>query len=275
MRNAAILILLLTTTGIVYSCSKDGETPNEGTVFLQVEADYDNGTSTKRRFDRDASDKLVSFRDSSSAGWTENVAFEYGTDGRISRVNFKNVQGDIMFYYEFEFDGNGRVRKRQTRPGTINVADDYHLYVYDNAGHLVADSVYIRSGGGPNLFLLSNVTTFIYTGDNVTESVRYRHLTGTPELDQRRKFEYDDGINPYKNLANYYFITEGSNAIEQIRYVSHNNMVAEYTADGNAAYQLMQTFKYKYNSSGYPWKQIPEVNNYNQGITEAEFFYKQ
>ena len=275
MRSAATLILLLTTTCIIYSCSKDGERPNEGTVLLQVEANYENGTSGKRRFDRDASDKLLSFRDSSSAGWTENVAFEYGNDGRISRANFKNVSGDIMFYYEFEYDGNGRVTKRQARPGTINLADDFHLYAYDNAGHLVADSVYIRSGAGPNIFLLSNVTTFMYTGDNVTESVRYRHLTGTPELDQRRKFDYDDGINPYKNLTNYYFITEASTAIEQIRYVSHNNMVAEYTAEGNEPYQLMQTFKYKYNSSGYPWKQILDVSNYGPWITEAEFFYKQ
>jgi hypothetical protein len=273
MKSPAALILLLTTTCIIYSCSKDGESPNEGTELLQVKYNYHDGTSTKRRFDRNASDKLVSFRDSSSVGWREDVALEYGTDGRMSRANFLDLQGNILFYYEFEYDSNGRLRKKQARPGTINLADDYHMYAYDNAGHLVADSVFVRSGG-PITFLLSNVTKFIYTGDNVTESEHYRYLTGNG-LEQRRKFEYDNGINPFKNLDNYYSITEGSNAIEQIRYVSHNNMVAEYTADANAPYQLMQTFKYKYNSSGYPWKQILEVNNFGPWITDAEFFYKQ
>jgi hypothetical protein len=272
MRNPTSLILLITTTCIFCSCKKDGISPNEGTVLLQVKSSKDNGSVYKRNYVRDASDNLLKFRDSSSAGWNEMVSFDYGNDGQISRANFYEGQTNILFHYEFEYDANGRVSKRQDRPGTINLADDFHKYAYDMAGRLVADSVYSNQGPATHL---SHVSKFIYTGDNITEAEYYHYYTGQAVLDSRRKFEYDEGFNPFKNLDNFYFITTISSGVDDIRYVSANNVVKEYRAEGNQAYQLVQTYKYQYNSSNYPWKYKVDVDNPFDDFVEAEFFYKQ
>lgn len=274
MKTPAALILLLTTTCIIFSCKKNGWSPNEGTVLLQVKSNNDDGSISKRNYDRNASDKLVRLRDSSSVGWTDAVTIEYGVDGHVSKANYMDNQGNVLFYIEFEYNADGTVRKRQDQPAFLNLADDYHIYTYDIAGQLVTDSVFARIGSTPN-FHVSAVNKFIYTGDNITEAEYYTFYPGSPGLEGRRKFEYDQGVNPYKNMENYFYIFTTMQSVDESKYLSANNVLKQYAADGNEPYELQNTFKYKYNSSNNPWKQTLDVNNV-PGTTgwEAEYFYK-
>src|SRR5688572_2441509 len=138
-------LLLLATIGFTWSCSKD-ISPNEGTKLLKVESAYKNGTFQSRTYRLNASDDLIAFRDSSENGPFETLSIEYGANGRISKVNFLGQPGVILFHYTFEYNTDGRVSKRQAVPGTINIADDYNIYTYDAAGHLLTDSQFSKRG---------------------------------------------------------------------------------------------------------------------------------
>jgi hypothetical protein len=266
-------LLLLAAIGFTWSCSKD-ISPNEGTKLLRVESDYKTGDFTSRTFIRNPSDNLVAFQDSSNAGTFESISIEYGSGDRISKIKFLNTAGQTIFHFELEYNTDGRVSKRLTVPGTLNIADDYNTYTYDAAGHLIIDSQYQKSGLPP-AYQITKVSNYTYTGDNITEAFLYLKTTGTLDLYQRRKYEYDNKINPYKNFKYLYFIMEGNSSIEAIVCMSAGNVVKDYAAMHNTVYELAQVYKYQYNSSGYPWKVKHEIDLNGQGLREGEFFYKQ
>jgi hypothetical protein len=268
------ITLLLTVTAVIFSCKKNGQSPNEGTELIYQENSDESGVVWKRTYARNVSNKLISLRDSSIAGSFEAISLQYGTDGRISRVNNLDASGNIIFYFTFEYNADGMLRKKQAVPGTINLADDYDSYAYDASGRLVADSVYAKSGI-PATYKLSSLTTFTYTGDNVTEVFLYSYYTGSQTLEQKRKFEYDNGNNPFKNIELYYPIVSTGNSMELITYASKNNVVKEFSAEYNMSYQLLQSWNYSYNSSNYPWKANSADQVPGQQYGEIEFFYKQ
>ena len=94
------------------------------------------------------------------------------------------------------------------------------------------------------------------------------------QLQQRRKYDYDNKINPYKVFPYLYFINEGNSAIETIVCVSAGNVVKEHAATDSMMYEIVQGYKYQYNSSGYPWKIKHEIDYSNQGLKEGEYFYQ-
>jgi hypothetical protein len=264
------LILLLATICIAPSCKKEGQKPNEGTKLVKLENTFRDGNFWNRTFKLNSADKMISYEDSTSWGGIASVTVEYGANGKPSRADYRDHQNKIIFYFEFEYNAEGRVSKRQAKPGTINIADDYNIYAYDVAGHMIADSQYSRAS--PDTFWLIKVNRFTYTGDNLTEAEYLHVLNGDKE---KMKFEYDDGLNPLKNLDNYYLIIESNSNLHDIGIVSSNNVVKEYAATGNGPYELVQNYKYQYNSSNYPWKRKAEINHNSQELLEVEYFYKQ
>jgi len=53
--------------------------------------------------------------------------------------------------------------------------------------------------------------------------------------------------------------------------MSANNVVKEYAATGNGAYELTVEYKFQYNSSNYPWKVTPLTTF--PALSEVEYFY--
>lgn len=261
------VILLVTVIGLTWSCKKDVR-PNEGTQLLRLESTYKNGSYWTRVFKRNPSDELISLRDSTDNGTLESMSFEYGANGKVSKANFLNNQGQIMFHYAFEYNANGRMSKRLAVPGILNIADDINIYTYDGAGRLVSDSQYYKSSMPPYNYQLSKYFKYTYTGNNVTESENYSFITGSWELSFKQKFEYDDKVNPYKMFEGFYAITD------DIRVVSAANVTKEYAVNTNGVAELMQVYKYTYNSSGNPWKVRHEIDHNNQGLIQGEYFYK-
>ena len=270
MRTPATLFLLFAIT--CSSCSKDGAKPNEGTELLRVKSSLNDGTVSYRIYDRNSANKLQSLRDSITSVHMEIEAI-YEPNGKVSRVNMLNPQGATLFYYEFEYNADGTVTKRQTKPGVVNLADDYNIYTYDASGHLVSDSQFTKSGMPP-IYQVYSVNKFMYTGDNVTEAEFYSTAGAVaPFLEQRIRYDYDQAINPFKKLDFIYFMIEATSGVYEIRVRSQNNVTKFFYAEGNAPYELLETYSYKYNSSNYPWKLKVEVNNSNTGLVEAEYFY--
>lgn len=270
MKAPLALILVLTIIGS--SCKKEVK-PNEGTVLKKIESKNDDGSTGYRAYERNPGDKIISFRDwNSTSGVGMAVIYEYAGNGKVLKAHTFDNSGNELYYFEFEYYPDGKLWKRFTKPGTINLADDINVYTYDVAGHLAVDSQYSRNDQTKPYVPLA-VARFTYTGDNATEAEHWRSPAGTMILEQRMKYEYDNGINPFKNSDNYYSINEANSAIYDIRYMSANNVVKEHSATGNGPFELHQTFSYQYNSSKYPWKLKQEFVDGSNSM-ESEFFYE-
>jgi hypothetical protein len=270
MKTPVSLILLFVIASFTHSCSKDKQIDNE-TQLQQIKTTFTNIVWYRTYKINDLSKKMISMIDSAN-GFVSTSSFEYDINGKMSKVNFLQ-QGAITHSFEFEYNPAGTIHKRQVRSGTINVGDDYNTYSYDASGLLTIDSQF--SKGNTATYQLFAVSKFHYTAGNVTEAEYYEVASGTLQLHSRMKYEYDSKLSPYKNLENHYFYNEFGSAIYDARCIGDNNVINEYSAKGDGPFQLTQTTTYQYNSSNYPFKLKPGINQSAANLVEEEYFYKQ
>lgn len=273
MKNPVTPILLLIVACVIFSCSKNTDF-NEGTELQKFRISFSNNQTYLHTYERDASGKIISRRDSTGSLLLIQE-LEYDANGNVSKA-FMRQNGDITHSYEFEYNPDGKLKKRQILPGTLNVADDYNVYSYDAAGHLIIDSQFSRGSGSD--YSLVFVSQFVYTGDNITGAEGYKAENGNVELFTRLKYEYDNRLNPFKDLGNhYYFYNETGSSIYTIVNMSRNNVLKQYVETENAMFQLKQTYAYQYNSDNYPVKLESEILDSPVLMShfEVEYFYKQ
>jgi hypothetical protein len=268
MKSHLTLSFLFVTACVIYSCSKN-DNPTTGAELQQVKTTFSNITYYYT-YERDASNKIISATDSTKILITTH-RFEYGTNGKVSKVNFRENGGAIVSSYEFEYNSDGTIRKRLIKPGT-SVVDDYNTYAYDAAGHLTADSLFSR--GSTSVYKLIAVSQFQYTGDNATAADYYEVVSGTPQLKSSLKYEYDNGLNPYKDIEFDYFYNEAGSAIYTIVNKSTNNIVKVFAAPGNGSYVLNQTYSYQYNSNNYPLHLQSDLTVGTAKHFEVDYSYK-
>ena len=273
MKTPLTLSFLIATTFFFYSCTKNANS-NEGTELQSFKLTFkDSLLVFYHSYERDADNKIISIKDSNKASVLIQT-LEYGANGKASRINMSQDGGDVTYYFEFEYNPNGTIRKRLTFPaaGAIGADADYNSYAYDGAGHLTIDSLFSR-GSGSTCELFA-VATFQYTGSNVTEAAYYEVVSGSLELKRRTKFEYDNALNPLKNLENDYSYAGAITDIYGITEVSENNVLKEYTAIGNGPYEVGETYTYQYNSNNYAWKVKQEIITPTKPKFELEYFYQ-
>lgn len=269
MKPHLTLSFLFVSICIIYSCSKN-ESVTTGTELQKVNTTFNN-TTYYYTYERDASNKIISARDSSGPLIVTHT-FEYGTNGKVSKVNFQQNGSAITSSYEFEYNSDGRIIKRLTTSGTTSVGYDYNTYAYDAAGHLTTDSLF--SCGNTSVYKLVSFSQFRYTGDNATEADYYEMENGTPQLKSSLKYEYDNGLNPFKDIEFDYFYNESGSAIYTIINKSRNNIIKQFAATANGSYELNQTYSYQYNSNNYP---LHSQSDLTVGATkhfEVEYSYK-
>jgi YD repeat-containing protein len=270
------LLYLLTTSCIISSCKKDIkehiDPSQEGTVLIGHNMLNGVDQLEYRSFIRNAAGQLTAFRDSLNVAYNART-FEYDVNGNLTRVNLYNDNGDRIGHFALEYNNNGQVIKR-LYSNPANQPAGHNIFTYDGAGKLVSDSNYALYSTGD--ILLSTVTRFHYTGDNITEAEFYLDNGTDPAiLSSKVKYTYDNKLNPLKKIPNYYCLTALSAGIYFSRYESKNNVVKEYHASRDQPYELRFTYKYKYNLSNYPYRQEPGYDPRGKESKQVEFFYKQ
>jgi hypothetical protein len=268
MKTTTPLILLFIIASFTQSCSKDHQLTNE-TQLHKIKTTFTNIVWYRTYETDDVTNKMIAMIDSAN-GFVATANFEYDVNGKMSKVNFS--QGGVAGgYLEFEYDAAGNIHKRQLTTAT-NVASDYNIYSYDASGRLIIDSQF--SKGNSSTYQLFAVSDFHYTGANVTEAEYYEIVNGNLQLNRRRKYEYDNKLNPYRNLENHYYYNESASSIYDACIIGENNFINAYTAIGNAPFQLTETNSYQYNLSSYAIKLNPVIEQSPATLEKEEYFYR-
>jgi len=118
------------------------------------------------------------------------------------------------------------------------------------------------------------VSNFKYTGGNITEGEEYLITNGTPALHTHIKYEYDNSINPFKDMEYEYYFNEAGSAIYTIQLVSSNNPLKAYTANANSGWDLQTNCTYQYNSNNFVKKVTQEVVGQPKLSAGVEYFYQ-
>jgi hypothetical protein len=259
----------------IFSCSKKDITLNEGTELQQWKITFRDSFTFYHFYERDASNKLIATRDSAKSPRSTIVStmnVERGANGKVSKVNFQENGNTTTYSYSFDYNPDGTIWKRQMLSGIGDVGD-YNTYTYDASGHLAIDSQF-RKASNSSVYEIFAVSNFHYTGNNATEAEYYEVANGALKLHTSVKYEYDNAVNPFKNLENNYYINELASSIYQITEEGDNNVEKRYSATGNGAFKLEMTCNYQYNSNNYPSnvKSVSELPHQNP--FEMEYSYQ-
>jgi hypothetical protein len=209
-------------------------------------------------------------RDSTKAYEIKTI-LSYNSNNKVDKATFIQ-HGNTIYSLEFEYNSDGRISKRKIRSGIQPVNENYNVYVYDAAGHLVTDSSYTTVNN--STFSLLMVSNFKYTGNNITEAENYTQNNGSLTLDTRIKYEYDNGINPFKDMDLEYYINEAGSAIYTIQLRSSNNSLKAYFSNGNGGWDLWTNSTYVYNSNNFVKKATTQSNVPPQGTAVVDYFYQ-
>lgn len=209
-------------------------------------------------------------RDSTKA-YEYKTTLTYGSNGKVDKAVYYQ-QGNIISSMEFTYNSDGRISKRKIRSGIQPVNENYNVYVYDAAGHLVTDSSYTTVNN--TTFSLLMVSNFKYTGDNITEAENYTQNNGTLTLDTRLKYEYDNGVNPFKDMELEYYLNEAGSAIYTIQLKSSNNPIKAYLGDGGTGWNLWENSTYEYNSNNFVKKATTQSNVPPLGTAVVNYYYQ-
>lgn len=195
----------------------------------------------------------------------------YGSNGKVEKMDYFQ-QGALVSSVEFTYNAEGRISKRKVRSGTVSTNENYNVYVYDAAGHMVTDSSFWTKDN--STYYIEMISNFQYTGDNITEAEEYTVTNGTLGLHTHIKYEYDNGANPFKDMEYEYFFDEAGSAIYTIQLRSSNNPLKAYTANSNGGWDLMTNSTYQYNSHNFLSKaNTTNVNSTTQNAV-TEYFYQ-
>jgi hypothetical protein len=270
MKPQTTLLSVLLIAVTIFSCSKNNDHPAEGSILKSYTTTFRDSIVFYYIYDRDANNRIISMRDSTWA-YEFKTNLVYGSNGKVEKTVFYQ-QGNIVSSMEFTYNSAGQISKRKVRSGTMAVDENYNVYVYDAAGHLVTDSSYTTANN--STFNLAMVSNFKYTGENITEAEEYLATNGTLALHTRIKYEYDNGVNPFKGMEYEYYFNEAGSAIYTIQLISSNNALKAYTANTSGGWDLQTNSTYQYNSSNFVSKAT--ANNINSTTQKAvtEYFYQ-
>lgn len=270
------LLCLLATSCIISSCHKNYykepiDPSQEGTILVAHSMLNGVDQLDYRSYVRNTAGQLTALRDSLHVAYNPRT-FEYDASGNLTRVIWYNEHGDKIDDFTLEYNNKGQVIKRQLY-NPLNEPSGHDIFTYDGAGKLVSDTNYARYATGD--ILLSTVTRFHYTGDNVTEAEFFLdNGIDPPILSSKAKYAYDNKLNPLKQIPNFYAISAIGGNIYFGRYLSKNNVVKEYHAVRNQPYELRFTYKYRYNSDNYPYRQEPGYDPRGKESKKVEYFYQ-
>lgn len=272
MRIPVAILSVLFVICTVSSCSKNDDTHDTGgTTLKRYTTSFKDTINFYYIYDRDANGNIISMRDSTRA-YEFITKLEYGSNGKVSKINFFQLRATPEYSFELEYNSAGRISKRKTRAGALPVKEDYNVYVYDAAGHLAVDSQFTTVNN--TSLKASKVSKFQYTGDNITIAESYDVVNGALVLDTKVKYEYDNSINPFKGMDYEYYINESSSAIYSVPLKSSNNVLKTYETDFNGGWNLQVTNSYQYYSNNYTWKATTQNVTVTLPPLVTEYFFQ-
>ena len=266
----AIVFSILMVICVVSSCSKSDAPAKEGAILTRYKTTFRDTIIFHYIYDRDANNKIISMRDSTWA-YEFKTNLVYGSNNKVSKIEFWQGGTTAMGSYELEYNSTGRISKRKILAGTNIVPEEYNVYVYDGTGHLIIDSQFIKANNGT--YKPARVGKFQYTADNISVAEDYDLTSGAAVLHSKLKYEYDNSVNPFKDMEYEYYINEAGSAAYTVVMMSANNVLKMYQANGNGGWDVQYTSTYTYNSNNYALKVKTETGTASQRA-EVEYSFQ-
>lgn len=218
-----------------------------------------NDSISYESFNYDNQNRVTTIEDSNNNGAKYKFLIEYNTQGQPHKLTaFYNYTfgGSCLFNY----DNNGKVKKRINQSASNNEDSIQNVYTYDSRGRLIADSVY--SYWTNQVF--SYITYSYNENDNVTERKEYNNFMGSMQIENSAQFLYDDKPNPHSSLGiALYFITNDD------RYLSRNNRIQAKYEDGT-----IMKYEYEYQNNGLPKRILEKANEAVPSIKYMNLSYE-
>ncbi len=256
MKNLKLLFVLFLGVGLTFaSCKKDDGGKDDG--------GGDNPTPTEKTC-------YVVKETSSDNSYHEMI---YNTDHLITDYNTYKIDGSLGESNKLTYT-NGKISKLESYEGTVLKAEfeikyasshidsvilymdtlgtmkrvGFYKYTY-NSDKISSISMYIEFMG--QMIEISK-DEYIFSGDNVSTKTSYE-MGGsfTLVLSSTTTFEYDDKVNPYRNVGINDLMGEPA-------FMSKNNITKLTTKDdaGNVIDAESYNFTYEYNSDNYYTKYV-------------------
>ena len=253
MKNLKLLFVLFLGVGLTFaSCKKDDDdgggvnpTPEAKTCYVVKETSSDNSYHEMIY----NSDHLINEYNNyiSDGTLSESTKMTY-SDGKVSTLETykdSNLESRIVFKYIAN-----KVDSVILYADTLGSLKKVGFYLYHYNGERISSiSMYVEFMGQV-IEILKN--DYIYSGDNVSTKTEYKMGGGfTLELSSTSTYEYDDKINPYRNIGI-------NDLMGDFGFMSKNNITKITIKDdsGSIDEENSENFTYEYNSDNYFTKYV-------------------
>ncbi|RLD45833.1 MAG: hypothetical protein DRI86_04885 [Bacteroidetes bacterium] len=264
MKNLKLLFVLFLGIGLTFaSCKKDDDEGNEDNPTPEAKTCY----IVKETADDNSFHKMVYN--------TENLITEYNEydkDGNLAENNKMTYSDDKVSLIE-TYDGTSlkskivykyiadRIDSAIIYIDTLGTMKRVGFYKYTyNADKISNISVYFELFGQ---MLEVSKNQYIYSGDNVSEVTIYE-IGGSLalELSYTETYEYDDKINPYRNIGINDIISDPA-------FMSKNNFTKKTVKDDSGKIDNEESYEisFEYNSDNYYTKYVRTSFDNSKTIT--------
>jgi hypothetical protein len=252
MKNLKLLIVLFLGVGLTFaSCKKDDEddgngdnpTPVAKTCYIVKENNSD-GSYTSITYNSDH--KVISSDEFSSTGSLIEKKEIIYSDNKVSIINIYE-DGDLSTKVEFKY--SDKLDSAILYMDTLGSLKKIGYYLYSYNGEKISKLSMFVDVLGQTLEVSKN--EYIYTGENVSQYSIYGLAGFSLNLVSTLYLEYDDKINPYRNIGI-------NDLLGGIQFMSKNNMtkLTYKDADGNIDNSKSYNLVYDYNSNNYFTKYV-------------------
>jgi len=262
MKNLKLIFVLLLGIGLTFgSCKKDDDNGDDTNPTTSKTCYVVKETSDDNSYDDliyNADNMVTKYNRYSTDGTLfENTEITYA-DNNISMIQAyegSSLKSKIIFKYSNHLDST--IIYIDTLGVMTKVG--YHTYTY-NGDKLSSISTYFELFGQT---LEVEKMQYIYSGDNVSTITKYE-MGGlfTLELTSTSTFEYDDKINPYRNIGI-------NDLLGEVQYMTKNN-ITKFTMKDNSGTIIEDeslNLVYEYNSDNYFTKYVQ--TNFDNSNTET------
>jgi hypothetical protein len=252
MKNLKLLIVLFLGIGLTFaSCKKDDDddgsgdkpTPEAKTCYV-VKENKSDGSYVSITYNSDH--KVISSEDFSSTGSLIEKKEVIYSDSKVSIINIYE-DGNLSTKFEFKYSDklDSAIMYMDTLGSLTKIG--YLLYSYN--GEKISKMSMFVEVLGQSLEVSRN--EYIFSGENVSKYSVYELEGFSLNLVSILDLEYDDKINPYRNIGI-------NDLLGGIQFMTKNN-ITKYTykdADGNVDDSKSYNIVYDYNSDNYFTKYV-------------------
>ena len=246
LNSLSIVALALIVAAFTSCTSKKKASDNVNKVKLLESIINADDKTVKLEYDAQNRISKKSGYDNGKLSFTET--FAYGKNGSVKSV--RTYYYDVKSRFEVEFVRNGNMI---TVPENEQDVADYHV---NDDGYLMKEVREVWEG------------TYHYQGGNVTKITGFWKdwINDTTE-DVVMEYKYDDKKSPFFNDKTPKWL---------IKFLFSDYGLTNNIIEHNHSAGLLYTYKYEYDSDGFPTKQtaLKKYKGKDDGRSETQFIYR-